>query len=156
MEHALSIATLLGKHCTLTQDFWMIRSHWWTHSNAATHVSSALQQNHRRALSQSGAERGEWRAEEREGQRGRGRKPEIVTNTVVGSKARWIESYWKRKKRECRKVWREELLCSCTWLESTHLRYTWAPFWALRAHYRKTEQNTETITRHKEPQTQLH
>lgn len=35
----------------------------------------------------------------------------------------------------------------CTWLESTHLRYTWAPLWALRAHYRKTGQNrTQTIT----------
>ncbi|TNN85520.1 hypothetical protein EYF80_004153 [Liparis tanakae] len=40
----------------------------------------------------------------REGQRGRRRKPEIVTNTVVGSKTRRIESYWNRKRRECRKV----------------------------------------------------
>lgn len=40
----------------------------------------------------------------------------------------------------------QKVAVSCTWLETTHLRYTWAPFWALRAHYGKTEQNTETIT----------
>lgn len=60
-----------------------------------------------------------------------------------------------------RRMWASEepLRFPCTWLGFTHLRYTWAPLWALRAHYRKTEQNTDNHSqRHKmskEPQTQL-
>lgn len=39
-----SIATWLGKHCTHTQDIGMMRSHWWTHSDAATHACPAKKQ----------------------------------------------------------------------------------------------------------------
>lgn len=87
------------------------------------HVSSALQQNcHSRALSQSGAERGEWttgkegKKTEREGGR---RKPE--TNTWIENKARQIESYSNRKRE--RGVKRERVESYC-W--SVH-----APDWSL-------------------------
>lgn len=94
-----------------------------------------------------------WQRRRRDGQREWRR----TASSLLERKIR-PDRYWNRRDREGREVswgreWRE-FLCesrvswesSCTWLESTHLRYIWAPFWALRAHYRRTEQNTETIT----------
>lgn len=97
------------------------------------------------ALQVSGAEK-RW-GRDRGGQETKGNARHTGEKEVklggFQSKERRREAEWleEEKRKSGKKV-----AVSCTWLETTHLRYTWAPFWALRAHYRKTEQNTETIT----------
>lgn len=83
------------------------------------HVSSSLQQNcHSRALSQSGAERGEEK--ERERKTGRRRKPETETNTGIEDKKPDRLSHTvivrKGEAERCEEAESRDLLleCSCT------------------------------------------
>ena len=130
-----------------------MRSHRWTHSKCSNSCMSVVPCNKTAIAGRSHSpvqrevdERKRRREEDREG---RGKRGRTRDQNWDRNQTDWVilEEEERQRGGPRGREQRVSLLeCSCTWLESTHLRYTWAPFWALRAHYRKTEQNTETIT----------
>lgn len=92
-----------------------------------------------------GGTRGKWKTGRKEKKR-KTQRPERVSQRGAGGgkTGRGGEGEERRAEDPCWDVHAPDWsLHTCS--------YTWAPLWALRAHYRKTEQNTETIThRHTE------